>query len=606
MDVLQRLGLSWAKAGGGRSPPPPGVIPFQSGFIFTQRTRLQTPTAAVIPASLGTELALVLSLCSHRVNHAFLFAVRSRKHKLQLGLQFLPGKTVLHLGPRRSVAFDLDVHDGRWHHLALELRGRTATLVTACGQHRVPVPLPFHKDPALDPEGSFLFGKMNPHAVQFEGALCQFSIYPVTQVAHNYCTHLRKQCGQADTYRPQLGPLLPRDPGTTFSFQTDLALRGLENLTTAAPALGLRPASRDPRGTVVPATPTKPLRTSITDPHQRAAARGPARTPLPPAKLSAGEVLPPVPPASRAASATPVQPLQKSTATGSPRSHPARLSATPPSTGPVKNPRPTQKAARPSFTKSAPPTKKPVPSTSHPLPAKASPPSVRPIQRTLVTPRPPLPGARPLLLATGSSKTPLSPVGQNEAKMSRHASEPATAHTSTLRPPQPTVLSLSPVPRPDSTGTTPPPATSLPPTLAPGSGPTRTKKPSGSEATRKARPKSSPRKPVPLRPGKAARDVPLNDPTTRPSPRQSRPSRPTTSAPAFAPARFLSSSPWPTSHSYSFFHLAGPTPFPLLMGPPGPKGDCGLPVRPGGVCMLFGAQVGDRGRLGRVATPGKG
>ncbi|EPY80082.1 hypothetical protein CB1_000869005 [Camelus ferus] len=207
-DVLQRLGLSWTKAAGGRSPPPPGVIPFQSGFIFTQRARLQAPTAAVIPAALGTELALVLSLCSHRVNHAFLFAVRSRKHKLQLGLQFLPGKTVVHLGPRRSVAFDLDMHDGRWHHLALELRGRTVTL------------------------GLFLFGKMSPHAVQFEGALCQFSIYPVTQ--------------------------------------TDLGLLGLGNLTTATPALGARPASRGSRPVTV---------------------GGPARNPLPSAKLSATQNL---------------------------------------------------------------------------------------------------------------------------------------------------------------------------------------------------------------------------------------------------------------------------------------------------------------------------
>uniref|UniRef100_A0A452R8W9 Collagen alpha-1(XXVII) chain n=1 Tax=Ursus americanus TaxID=9643 RepID=A0A452R8W9_URSAM len=588
VDVLQRLGLSWTKAGGGRSPPPPGVIPFQSGFIFTQRTRLQAPTAAVIPAALGTELALVLSLCSHRVNHAFLFAVRSRKRKLQLGLQFLPGRAVLHLGPRRSVAFDLDVHDGRWHHLALELRGRTATLVTACGQRRVPVPLPFHKDPALDPEGSFLFGKMNPHAVQFEGALCQFSIYPVTQVAHNYCTHLRKQCGQADTYRPRLGPLLPRDSGTTFTFQTDLALRGLENLTTAAPALGSWPASRDSRGTAVPATPAKPLRTSPTDPRRRAAAGGPTRIPLPPARLSASGVLPPVPLASPASSTTAVRPLRKGAATKIPKSHPARLSAPSPSGGPVKNPRPTQKAAQSQCP--------PLPTTQ--LACQAPRPSVKPIQRTPVTPRPPLPSARPPLLATGSSKKPFPPAGQTEAKMTSHASEAAPARAGTHRPPRPTVLSLPPVPRPGSTRITPA-ATTMPPTLAPGSAPTRSKKPSGSEATKKARPKSNPRKPVPLRPGKAARDIPLNDLTTRPSPRQSRPSRPTTPAPALAPARFLSSSPWPTSHSYSFFHLAGPTPFPWLMGPPGPKGDCGLPVRWGEGCMWLGAQGGGRGSQGK-------
>ncbi|EPQ16864.1 Collagen alpha-1(XXVII) chain [Myotis brandtii] len=565
VDVLQRLGLSWTKAAGGRSPPPPGVIPFQSGFIVTQRARLQAPTTAIIPAALGTELALVLSLCSHRVNHAFLFAVRSRKHKLQLGLQFLPGKTVVHLGPRRSVAFDLDPPG--------------------------PVPLAFHRDPALDPEGSFLFGRMSPHAVQFEGALCQFSIYPVTQVAHNYCTHLRRPCGQADMYRPQPGPLLPRDSGAPFAFQTDLALLGLGNLTTAMPALGSRPAGRGPRGTVVPPTPTKPLRTSTTDPHRRVSVGDPARTPLPPAKLSASQVLPPVPRAPAASSPTPVQSLQKSTATKTPKSHPTKPAAPSPPIAPVKSPRPAQKAALPSSRKSAPPTKKPVPPTLHPVPAQVSRLTGKPVQRNPVTPRPPPPSARPLPPAAGASKKPFLPVVQTEAKMSSRASEPAPARTSTHRPPQPTVLPPSSAPSPGSTRTTRPLATAMPPTLTPGLVPTGSKKPTGSEATKKARPK----KPVPLRPGKASRDVPISDPTTGPTPSQPRPGRQTTPAPALAQARFLSSSPWPTSSGYSFFHLVGPTPFPLLMGPPGPKGDCGFPVRMGEVRVLPGARAGSGG-----------
>ncbi|ELW70611.1 Collagen alpha-1(XXVII) chain, partial [Tupaia chinensis] len=613
VDVLQRLGLRWTKAGAGRSPVPPGVIPFQSGFIFTQRARLQAPTAAVLPAALGTELAVVLSLCSHRVNHAFLFAVRSRERKLQLGLQFLPGKMVLHLGPRRSVAFDLDVHDGRWHHLALELRGRTVTLVTACGQRRMPVPLPFHRDPELDPEGSFLFGKMSPHAVQFEGALCQFSVLPVTRVAHNYCTHLRKQCGQADAYRPQLGPLLPQDAGRSSPFQTDLARLGLENLTTVTPALGSRAAGRGPRVTVVPTMATKPHRTSPTDPHQHLTAEAPARTPLPPAKLPASKALPRLLPASVAASArtAPSAALWKITATQMPRSPPTKPSAPSAPVVPAQNPHRDLKTAAPSSTRSAPPTQKPVLPTSLPAPAKV----LRPAGK--LGQRPPPPSAQPLLPTAGSVRKPVPTVAQTEARLTSRASKPASASTSTHTAPWTTILLPSPAPHPGSTRTTQPPASvvppalgtrtprTAPPTLDPGSAPTGSKKPTGSEASKEAGPERGLRKPVPFGPGKAAGDAPLNHPTTRPSPRQPPATRHTTPALVLAPARLLSSSPRPTSSGYSFFHLAGPTPFPLLMGPPGPKGDCGLPGPPGlpGLPGPPGAR-GPRGPPGPYGNPG--
>ena len=210
-------------------------------------------------------------------------------------------------------------------------------------------------------------------------------------------------------------------------------------------------------------------------------------------------------------------------------------------------------------------------------------------------PRLPPPSARPLPPAAASSKKPLPPGVQAEAKMSGHASEPAPAHTSTHRPPPPTVPPPSPVPSPSPPRTARPPATAMPSTLAPGSASTGSKKPTGSEATKKARP----RKPVPLRSGKAARDVPLNDPTRGSSPRQPRTRQQTTLAPALAPAQFLASSPQPMSTGYSFFHLVGPTPFLLLMGPPGPKGDCGLPVRVGGCafCLDLEWLIGAVGRL---------
>lgn len=245
VDVLQRLGLSGKRPSSGWSSSrtvPQGVIPFKSGVIFTQRARVEAPVSTILPAGSSTDLLLVLSLCSHRINNAFLFAVKSKKKKLQLGVQFVPGKIIVYVGHKRSVYFDYNVHDGQWHNMAIDIRGQTVTLFTSCGKRRVHADLHLKKDEALDPHGSFLFGKINQHSVQFEGAICQFDIYPSAKAAHHYCKYLKKQCRQADTYRPNLPPLiplLPRDPSASPSTpqRMDLSLQGLKNLTTAAPSL---------------------------------------------------------------------------------------------------------------------------------------------------------------------------------------------------------------------------------------------------------------------------------------------------------------------------------------------------------------------------------
>lgn len=584
MDVLQRLGLSWTKAGGGRSPALPGVIPFPSGFIFTQRARLQAPTATVLPPTLGQELALVLSLCSHRVNHAFLFAIRSRKHRLQLGLQFLPGRTLVHLGPRQSVAFDLDVHDGHWHHLALELRGRTVTLVTACGQYRVPIPLPSPRNSTLDPQGSFLLGKMNPRAVQFEGALCQFSVHPVAQVAHNYCAHLRERCRQMDTHNPQGGALFPWNSGLAFALHPEPALLGLGNVTRAPATVGTRPIDRGPMVTMAPAMPTKPPRIVSADIPQHSS----ARTSLAAAKQSARKAPSPSPSEPLASSTRALHPaaaqLLKTTDTKPTKHPPTRPSASSLSVTPVKSPYPTQKTAALSLTKPILPTQKPVTHTSHPPPFRSSSPTVRPVQKTFVTPPPLALSPQPLRPTVGLLKKSTVPtVAESKSKMT------SWANTSAPKTLQQTV-SQSSVPYLGSSrvsgtlATAPPPLGIGSPRMAPptrdiASTPAGSKKFTRLEAFKKTGPKSSPRKL--LGPGKTARDTP-RELTTKPS-------RLSTPALVLAPAHLQSYSPQQTSSSFPFFHMLGPTAFPMLMGPPGSKGDCGLPVRLSGVCMLLGA-----------------
>ncbi|CDQ88596.1 unnamed protein product [Oncorhynchus mykiss] len=228
VDVLQQLGLTGTRTGGGVSSTgarfaPQGVIPFKSGVILTQRARVQAPLSSVLPPASypTTNLSLILSLCSHRVNSAFLFTVLSKRRRLQLGVQFILGKVLVYVGQRDLVSFDYDVHNGQWHNLALDIRGQRVSLYTSCGKTSVHADLHSKKEEALDPEGSFLLGKMAQNSVQFEGAVCQFDIYPSAKAAHNYCKYIKKQCREADNYRPvnlpSLLPLIPSDPNITVA-----------------------------------------------------------------------------------------------------------------------------------------------------------------------------------------------------------------------------------------------------------------------------------------------------------------------------------------------------------------------------------------------------
>lgn len=229
MDVLQQLGLfgrtSDHSAPTGIRSVPRGIIPSKTGVILTPRARIQVPLRAVIPATYArTNLSLVLSLSIHRINSAFLFSVLSKKKKVQLGVQFTPGKILLHAGQKSPVRFDYDVHDGQWHNLALDIQGHQVFLYTSCGKNSVHADLRVKKEEAFDANGTFLLGKANHNAVSFEGAICQFDIYPSAKAAHNYCDHIKKHCREADTFRPAFPALLPL-------FSTD------SNITVTPPSL---------------------------------------------------------------------------------------------------------------------------------------------------------------------------------------------------------------------------------------------------------------------------------------------------------------------------------------------------------------------------------
>lgn len=209
VDVLQRLAL---RAELGSRAVPAGVISLRSGVILTTRARVTTATRSVFPPELFWNCTIILSVRSHRLNSAFLFSVLSGS-RIQLGLEISPGKLTLHAGPGNAAVFPYNLHDGRWHHLAFVLNGQSVTLHSPCSESNggVTQKLPILPE-RLNPRGTFRLGGSSallPGAVPFEGAVCQFDVVPSAQAQQNYCSAIRRQCRENDTYRPAPPALLP-------------------------------------------------------------------------------------------------------------------------------------------------------------------------------------------------------------------------------------------------------------------------------------------------------------------------------------------------------------------------------------------------------------
>lgn len=224
VDILQKLGLKGEKPS--RSLPA-GIIPFRSGVILNQRAQIETPLRSLLPASIWANLSLVLSVRSHRVNSAFLFTLLSERKKLLLGLQLTPNNLVLHTGSNTSVTLPYEPHDGQWHQLAVGINGHKVTLFASCGERSVNADFGWDSQEGLTPElqGTLLLGRTSQQqgSAHFEGAICQFDLVPSAQAAHNYCRYIKKQCREADIYRPNLSPLLPiipRDTNITITAAT--------------------------------------------------------------------------------------------------------------------------------------------------------------------------------------------------------------------------------------------------------------------------------------------------------------------------------------------------------------------------------------------------
>uniref|UniRef100_A0A3Q3FCK7 Thrombospondin-like N-terminal domain-containing protein n=1 Tax=Labrus bergylta TaxID=56723 RepID=A0A3Q3FCK7_9LABR len=214
VDILSRLGLT-AQSGTDyqdkrTSSPSPAhttahspLNPAVSGYgvLLDSNSLYEAPAGGLFPPEIGEEFSVVVSLSSWRANNAFLFSVKDGRDRLRFGIQLLPRRVVVYTAEQAPVYFNYNWQDGRQHPFAVGVRARSVSFFAECGAVQQREQTLGRSQTLGESGGVFTLGRMNSRAAPFYGRVCQLDIYPSAQAAAHFCSYLRTQCRQADTYR---------------------------------------------------------------------------------------------------------------------------------------------------------------------------------------------------------------------------------------------------------------------------------------------------------------------------------------------------------------------------------------------------------------------
>lgn len=179
------------------TPLPQRVHLTEFGVILKNNAYIESPLVNILPVSLRQPLTILIGLQSRKVNNAFLFSIRNN-NRLQLGVQLLPRKLIVHVGGKQSVIFNYSVHDERWHSFAITVRDQVVSMFVECGKRYFSGETTSAAQ-TFDSHSVFTLGSMNNNSVHFEGTVCQLDIIPSTAASADYCRFMKKQCPRADT-----------------------------------------------------------------------------------------------------------------------------------------------------------------------------------------------------------------------------------------------------------------------------------------------------------------------------------------------------------------------------------------------------------------------
>ncbi|XP_044930614.1 collagen alpha-2(XI) chain isoform X7 [Mustela nigripes] len=206
VDVLRALRFPSLPDGVRRAR---GICPADVAYRVSRPAQLSAPTRQLFPGSFPKDFSLLTAVRTRPGLQAPLLTLYSAQGVQQLGLElgrpfrFLyEDQTGRPRPPAQPVFRGLSLADGKWHRVAVAVKGQSVTLIVDC-KKRVTRPLPRSARPLLDTHGVIIFGARILDEEVFEGDIQELVIAPGVQAAYESCEQKELECEGAWRERPQ-------------------------------------------------------------------------------------------------------------------------------------------------------------------------------------------------------------------------------------------------------------------------------------------------------------------------------------------------------------------------------------------------------------------
>ncbi|XP_069739085.1 collagen alpha-1(XI) chain-like, partial [Phaenicophaeus curvirostris] len=169
-------------------------------YRITREAQLSAPTRQLFPGKFPVDFSIMALVKAKPGTQAFLLSIYNQDGVQQLGLEL--GRSPVFLyedqhglpAPEDVPLFrGVDLADGRWHRVALSVRGRWATLLVDC-EERGTRPLPRGPRPHVDTRGITLLGTRILDEEVFQGDIQQLLVSSDPQAAFDFCQRLGASC----------------------------------------------------------------------------------------------------------------------------------------------------------------------------------------------------------------------------------------------------------------------------------------------------------------------------------------------------------------------------------------------------------------------------